>query len=166
MSLPHSPLRFRAKSLSPRWSQCPPRRAIMRRVFCAFLFLAAFSPLAVAQTLEKAKLRQAIGMPAVSASLGVLFRAHERDGRGNKLDPVQGRVELEKKLAGARDDGCIYLEQYALYLECLKDDKKAKVLATKAEAVLRPHMQTNDPKQGYLLTIYATVLEAMVENPW
>ena len=50
----------------------------MRRGICAFLFLAAFSPLALAQTLDRAKLRQTIEMPAVSASLGVQFRAHER----------------------------------------------------------------------------------------
>ena len=138
----------------------------MRRGICAFLFLAAFSPLALAQTLDRAKLRQTIEMPAVSASLGVQFRAHERDGRGNKFDPVQRISDLQKKLTGAPDDASIYLEQYALYLDCLKDDKKAKELAAKAEAVLRPYVQTNDPKQGYLLTIYATVLEVMVENPW
>ena len=86
----------------------------MRRAICGFLFLVAFSPLAIAQTLDKAKLRQAIEMPAVSASLGVQFRAHERDGRGNKFDPVQRISDLQKKLTGAPEDASIYLEQYAL----------------------------------------------------
>jgi len=130
----------------------------MRHALCAFLYLAALSPPAVAQTFDKAKLRQTIEMPLYSASLGVQFRSRERDGQGNKFDPVQKINDLQKKLTGAPDDASIYLEQYALYLECLKDDKKAKELTAKAEAVLRP--------QGYLLTIYATVLETMVENPY
>jgi hypothetical protein len=138
----------------------------MRYGWCAILCLATFSPFAVAQTLDKAKLRQTIEMPAVNTSLGVQYRSQERDGRGNKFDAVQKIADLQKKLTGGPDDASVYLEQHALYLECLKDDKKAKELAAKAEAVLRPITKTKDPKEGYLLTVYATVIETLSENPW
>lgn len=138
----------------------------MRYGLCVFLCLAAFSPLTVAQTIDKAKLRQAIEMPALNTSLGVQFKSRERDGRGNKFDPDQKIAELQKKLTGAADDAIVYLELHALYLECLNDEKKARDMAGKAEAVLRPHMQTADPKQGYLITHYGMVLETLNENPW
>src|SRR5437868_15452842 len=54
----------------------------------------------------------------------------------------------------------------ALYLEVLKDDKMAKELAAKAETVLRPIVQTNDPKQAHLLTIYATIIETQADDPY
>ena len=138
----------------------------MRLGSCAFLCLAAFTPTVLAQSLDKAQLRQAIEMPAISASLGVHFRSSERDGRGNKYDATQKISDLQKKLTGEPDDASIYLEQHALYLECLKDEKKAKEAVAKAEASLRPITQTADPRQGYLLTIYGTVLETLHENPW
>ena len=69
-------------------------------------------------------------------------------------------------MTGGPDDAFLYLEQHALYLECLKDEKKAREVVLKAEAVLRPHMQTADPKLGYLITYYGMVLEIINDNPW
>ncbi len=138
----------------------------MRYRICAFICVAAIAPSAAAQTLDKTKLRQSIEMPAISTSLGVSFRSSERDGRGNRFDPNVKIAEFQKKMSGAPDDATLYLEQHAVYLECVKDEKKAKEMVIKAEALLRPHMQTTDPKQGHLLTLYGSVLEVLVDNPW
>jgi tetratricopeptide (TPR) repeat protein len=138
----------------------------MRRALCVLHCLVALSPPAFAQTLDKAKIRQAIEMPALSTSLGVRFKSRERDGKGTKFEPAEKIAELQRKLTGGPDDAFVYLEQHALCLECLKDEKKARELAVKAEATLRPHMQTADPKQGYLLTHYGMVLETLSDNPW
>src|SRR5882757_4807513 len=98
----------------------------MRMGLCAFICLAATAPFAVAQTVDRAKLRQSIEMPAINASLGVQFRSSERDGKGNKFDPALKLADLDKKLTGNPEDVTIYLEQHAVYLECVKDEKKAK----------------------------------------
>ena len=137
----------------------------MRMGLCAFLCLTAFSPFAVAQTLDKAKLRQTIEMPNISSFLGVRFSSSERDQLGNKFDPAQKVGELQRKLTGAPDDAQVYLDLRALYRDVLKDEIRAREMAVKAEAVLRPHMQTTDPKQAYLLTNYASVLEFLSETP-
>ena len=138
----------------------------MRMGLCAFLCLTAFSPFAVAQTLDKAKLRQTIEMPNISSFLGVRFSSSERDHLGNKFEPAQKVAELQKKLNGSPDDAQVYLDLRALYRDVLKDEQKAREMAVKAEGILRPHMQTTDAKQAYLLTIYASVLEILSENPW
>ena len=138
----------------------------MGRGFIALVCLAAMSPLNFAQTLDKAKLRQSIEMPAISASFGVQFKSSERDGKGNKFDPKQKIADLQRKLTGGPEDGEIYLEQRAVYLECLKDEKSAKELILKAEATLRPHLLTTDPKLGNLPCLYASILESMHDNPW
>src|SRR5471030_1198152 len=104
----------------------------MGRGIIALVCLAAMSPLNFAQTLDKAKLRQSIEMPAISTSFGVQFKSSERDGKGNKFDPKQKIADRERKLTGGTDDGEVYLEQRAVYLECLKDEKSAKDLILKA----------------------------------
>ena len=48
------------------------------------------------------------------------------------FDAVQKIADLQKKLTGSPDDASVYLEQHALYLEILKDDKKAKPPAAPA----------------------------------
>ena len=138
----------------------------MRHGLCALLCLIGSTSFAFAQTLDKAKFRQAIEMPAISAVFGVQFRAHERDGRGNKFEPAQKIAELDKKRSGGPEDAEIYLEQRAVYLECAKDQKKAQEMLVQAESMLRPFSQSNDAKHAFLLTTYATVLETVVENPW
>jgi hypothetical protein len=138
----------------------------MRFVVCVFVCLAAAAPSAVAQNLDKARLRQTIEMPAVAANLGVHFRASERDGRGNKFDSRDKIADLEKKLTGGPDDASVYLELHAIYLEVRRDEKTAREMATKAESVLREHVKTDDAKKGYLLPLYGNVLEVLVENPW
>lgn len=138
----------------------------MRIAFCVSLYVATFAPTSFAQTFDRARLRQSIEMPTIKTSVGVQFRSSERDDRGNRFDATLKITELGKKLTGQPEDASIYLEQHALYLECMKDEKKAKDVAAKAEGVLRAHMQTNDPKRGHLLTTYGAVLEIVVENPW
>ncbi len=138
----------------------------MRFGLCAFLCLAVSSPFAGAQDLDKAKLRHSIEMPALSTSFGVNFRSSERDGKGNKYDPAQKLAELQKKLTGGPDDSEIYFEMRGVYIECLNDEKKAREMAVKAEAVLRPLVQTTDPKLGHWLTSYASTLEILTDNPW
>jgi tetratricopeptide (TPR) repeat protein len=39
-------------------------------------------------------------------------------------------------------------------------------MVVKAEAVLRPHANTTDAKQGHLIVTYATTLEVLADNPW
>jgi tetratricopeptide (TPR) repeat protein len=138
----------------------------MRHALCAILWITAFSPPAFVQPFDKARFRQAIEMPAINIPFGVNFRSNERDGRGNKFEPAQKLALEQKKLSGGPADADVYLELRALYLECEKDDKKAKEMMTKAEALLRPYVQTTDAKQAYLLTLYGTVLEALTDNPW
>jgi len=138
----------------------------MRHGICAILLLAASSQLVFAQTLDKAKFRQAIELPVISTHFGVQFRSHERDGRGQKFDAGQKLAELQRKLSGGPEDAEIYLEQRAVYLECVKDEKKAQEMIVKADGLLRPLVQTNDAKQAILLTTYGNVLETTVENPW
>lgn len=137
----------------------------MRFGLAAFLCFAGFSPFAVAQSFDKAKLRQSIEMPALSTSFGVQFRSSERDGKGNKYDPEKKLADLQKKLTGAPDDAELYFEMRGIYLD-LKNDKKAEEMAVKAEAALRPIVQTTDPKLGHWLTSYASTLEILKENPW
>src|SRR5262245_48529302 len=108
----------------------------MRHVCCAILLFVFSAPVAVAQTLDKAKLRQAIELPAISTQFNVEFKSNERDSRGNKLDPQRQIDELKKKLTGGLDDAEVYLEQRAVYLECVKDketDKLGQELIAKAE---------------------------------
>lgn len=138
----------------------------MRPGVIAFVCLSVFPQFAVAQTLDKAKFRQAIELPAISTHLGVQFRANERDGKGNKFEPAQKLAELQKKLTGGPEDAEIFLEQRALYLECEKDEKKASEMVQRAEATLRAHLQGNDSKSAILLTTYGTALEAMSDHPW
>jgi tetratricopeptide (TPR) repeat protein len=137
----------------------------MRTGLCVFLCLTAFSPFAVAQTLDKAKLRQSIEMPNISSFLGVRFSSNERDQLGNKFDPAQKVGDLQKKLNGTTEDAKVYLELRAFYRDVLKDEQKARDMAVKAESVLRPHMQTTDAKQAHLLTNYGSVLEFLADSP-
>lgn len=138
----------------------------MGRVLCAFLYLGVSSSIAFAQTLDQAKFLQAIELPAINTHLGVQFRAHERDGLGNKFDPDQKIADLQKKLTGRPEDAEILLEQRAVYLECVRDEKKANEMVQRAETMLRPHLQTNDSQKAFLLTTYGTTLETIQENPW
>ncbi|MSQ95066.1 MAG: hypothetical protein EXR98_11000 [Gemmataceae bacterium] len=138
----------------------------MRIGLCAFLCLAVSASFAGAQGLDKAKLRQSIEMPALSTSFGVQFRSSERDGKGNKYDPEKKLAEMQKKLTGTADDAETLFEMRGIYLECLKDEKKGKEMVDKAESVLRPILQTTDPKQAHLVTLYGSVLEILKDNPW
>jgi hypothetical protein len=168
----------------------------MRRGICAVLCLAAIAPFAVAQNIDKAKIRQAIEMPALAASYGVYYKSSERDSKGNKYELTQKVAELQKKLTGGPDDAQVYLDLRSVYLELgrsrrklaglenltdlkqirelvekadqarVQDEKTAQDVLTRAEALLRPYLQTTDPKQAYLVTVYATVLESMKDNPW
>ncbi|MBM3993582.1 MAG: hypothetical protein FJ303_05440 [Planctomycetes bacterium] len=138
----------------------------MRREFWAVACLAALGPSAFAQGIDLAKLRQTIELPTVTASLGVHYRAQERDERGNKYDAIQKIADVQKKLTGGPDDASVYLDLHALYLENLRDEKKSREMALKAENVLRAHVQTEDGKLGYLLPLYATTLEILLDNPW
>lgn len=138
----------------------------MRRGFLAFACLAILSPFAGAQVFDRAKLRNAIELPTINSAMSVDFKSRERDGQGNKLDPVKKILELQKKLTGTADDAEIYFELRAVYLDLAKDEKKAKELAQKAEEILRPHLQTADPKKGHLLTLYGNALQILNDNPW
>ncbi len=138
----------------------------MRHGYIAFCCLISFSPFAIAQTFDKARFRQAIELPSIATSLGVHFRSQERDGQGNLFDPKQKIADLDKKLTGGPDDAEVYLEQRAVYLECLIDIKSSRERVAKAEAILRPHLQSNDPRHGHLLSMYGTVMEAMSEGAW
>lgn len=143
------------------------------RFGCAILLLALSTQFAFAQTLDKAKFRQAIELPAISTHFNVEFKANERNGRGVKYDPLRKIEELQKKLTGGFDDAEIYLEQRAVFLECIKEkDKqkevadKAQQLIDKAEATLRPVVASTDPKHGILLTTYGAILETTHDSPW
>jgi tetratricopeptide (TPR) repeat protein len=138
----------------------------MRMGLCAFLCLVGVAPSAIAQTVDKAKLRQAIEMPTVSSFLGVRFNSSERDSRGALLDPVKKIADLQKKITGGPDDAQVYFDLRTAYLEHLRDEKKGKEMATKAEAMLRPYTNTKDPKLAHLVTIYGSTVEALTENPW
>ena len=138
----------------------------MRCGFGVILCLAAFSPIAIAQTVDTAKLRQAIELPGLNASYGVNYKSSERDGKGNRYDFAQRIADLQKKLTGAPDDAEVYLDLRKAYLQAFGDEKKAEQMVAKAEAILRPFVQTADPKQAYLVTYYGTVLEIMADNPW
>jgi tetratricopeptide (TPR) repeat protein len=168
----------------------------MRRGISAVLCLAAFAPGALAQNSDKARIRQAIEMPALAASYGVYYKSSERDSKGNKYELTQKIAELQKKLTGGPEDAQVYLDLRSIYLELsksrrklsgledftdqkkvlelvakveregLQDEKAAQEMVTKAETLLRPHLQTTDPKQAYLLPIYATILELVKDNPW
>ncbi len=138
----------------------------MRHALCAILWIAAFSPPAFVQPFDKARFRQAIEMPAIHIPFGVNFRSNERDGQGNKIDPAIKLASETKKLTGGPEDADVYLELRALHLECEKDEKKAKEMVAKAEAILRPYVQTTDAKHGYLLALYGTLFEATVDDPW
>ena len=115
----------------------------MRRGICAFLCLAAFAPLAIAQTFDKAKFRQAIELPALSANYGVNYKASERDGKGFKFDAKEKIADLQKKLTGAPDDAEVYLDLRVAYRDCVRDDKKANEMVEKAEAILRPFIEND-----------------------
>jgi hypothetical protein len=138
----------------------------MRHGLLAFCCLITVSPFAFAQTLDRAKFRQAIELPSIATNLGVHFRSQERDGRGNLFKPEEKIAELQKKLTGGPDDAEIYLEQRAVYLECSHDSANAEARLAKAEAILRPYLQSNDPRHGNLLAQYGAVLEAMSESAW
>lgn len=141
----------------------------MRIAGCVLLLFTSTAPFAFAQTLDKARFRQAIELPAISTHFNVEFRANERDGRGNKLDPMRKIEELQKKLTGSFDDAEIYLEQRAIFLECARDkdaDKKAQDLVLKAEAALKPVLQSSDSRHGVHLATYGTILETTNESPW
>jgi hypothetical protein len=138
----------------------------MRRCVLAFACLLALAPFAVAQTFDKAAFRQAIAMPAIATFFGVSFKANERDGKGNLYDPKTKIGELAKKLTGGPEDAEIYLDQRGVFLECLHDEKTAQALLEKAESILRPHVNTTDPRQGWLVSMYSSIRETMTDNPW
>src|SRR5208282_2409735 len=94
------------------------------------------------------------------------FRASERDGKGNLYQPMEKIGELAKKLTGGPEDAEIYLDQRAVFLECMHDEKTAKLLLDKAKAILEPIRETTDPRQGWLVAMYASILESTVDNPW
>jgi hypothetical protein len=139
---------------------------IMRRLVLAFVCFAALAPFNFAQTFDKAAFRQAIVMPSVATSFGVNFKASERDGQGNLYDPKVKIADLAKKLTNTPEDAKIYLEQRAVFLECLHDEKTAKALLEKAKAVLEPIRETTDPSRGWLLALYASIVEVTADNPW
>lgn len=133
------------------------------RTLCCFALAA---PTASAQTVDRAKLRQSIELPKVNSQISVMFRSSERDGNGVKFDAKQKIAELEKQLTGKPDDGEIYLRIHGYYAECLRDEAKAKGAAQKAEAALRPIVQTTDIKNAWLIASYGNAFEILVANPW
>lgn len=138
----------------------------MRRCVLVFACLAVFAPFSVAQTFDKAAFRQAIAMPAIATSFGVGFRASERDGKGNLYQAMDKIGELAKKLTGGPEDAEVYLDQRAVFLECLHDEKTAKALLEKAQSILQPIVNTTDPRQGWLVAMYASIREGTAENSW
>jgi hypothetical protein len=168
----------------------------MRRGISAVLCLAALAPGAIAQNIDKAKIRQAIEMPALAASYGVYYKSSERDSKGNKYELTQKIAELLKKLTGAPGDAQVYLEMRSVYIELgrsryklsglesvtdrkkaqelvekaerdrVQDEKTAQEMLTKAETLLRPHLQTTDPKEAHLLATYGSILELVKDHPW
>ncbi len=138
----------------------------MRCSIHAIVILACTMPVASAQTVDRAKLRQSIELPKINSPISVMFRSGERDGNGVKFDAKQKIADLEKKLTGKPEDGEIYLRIHGYYAECLRDEVKAKEAAQKAEAALRPIVQTTDAKNAWLLTAYGNAFEILVANPW
>ncbi len=138
----------------------------MRRIILAFACLAALTSFNFAQTIEKAAFRQAIAMPSIATSFAVNFKASERDGQGNIYDPKVKIGDLAKKLTNAPEDAEIYLDQRAVFLECLHDEKMAKVLLEQAKKTLEPIRETTDPRRGWLVALYASIIEATADNPW
>ncbi|HZZ78581.1 MAG TPA: hypothetical protein VFE62_08685 [Gemmataceae bacterium] len=138
----------------------------MHRHFLTLACVAATALPAGAQTFDRAAFRQAIGMPTVSISFNIQFRANERDGQGRRFDAKEKLAELQKKLTGGPTDAEIYLDMRGLYLECLQDEKSAKAMLDKAQAVLAPIRETTNPNQAWLLTQYGSLLEMTVGNPW
>lgn len=138
----------------------------MRRFVLAFACLAALAPFAVVQTFDKSAFRQAIVMPAIATSFGVNFKASERDGKGNLYDPKAKIGELAKKRSGGPEDAELYLEERGVFLECLHDEKMGKALLDQAKKILEPIRETTDPRQGWLVALYASVLEATTDDPW
>lgn len=138
----------------------------MRQYACAVAVLAMFAPFGAAQTFDKPAFRSAIAMPAIAASFGVNFKASERDGRGNLYDPKTKIADLAKKLTGGPEDAEIYLDQRGVFLECLHDEKMGQALLEKARAVLEPIRETTDAKQGWLVSLYGSIIEVSADNPW
>ncbi len=138
----------------------------MRWWITAFCYIALFTPTTFAQSVDRVKLRQSIELPKVHSMIGVMFRSSEREGNGSKLDAKQKIADLEKKLTGRPEDGETYLTIHGYYTDCLRDPVKAKEIAQKAEAVLRPILQSTDPKNGWLLATYGNVFELLVSNRW
>ncbi len=138
----------------------------MRRHLLALACFAVAAVPAAAQTFDKAAFRQAIGMPTVSISFNIHFKANERDGQGRRFEPKDKLNELQKKLTGGPEDAEIYFDMRGVYLECLQDEKSARAMLDKAQAVLAPIRETTNPNHAGLLTVYGSLLEMTTDNPW
>ena len=48
----------------------------------------------------------------------------------------------------------------------MHDEKTAKALLEQARKILEPIRETTDPRRGWLVALYGSIIEATADNPW
>jgi tetratricopeptide (TPR) repeat protein len=135
----------------------------MKRILIVLLVLLMVAIPAAGQTVDKGKLRAAAYLPRLVVKIGLTTgELDEREPSGKKIDFAARAADLHKRLDGSTADVAVYLELARCYRQ-LKDETKQTEAARKAEALLRPQLDT-PAATGRVLADYCIVLRHLRPN--
>jgi tetratricopeptide (TPR) repeat protein len=135
----------------------------MRRFFVSLVLLTSVDNLAFGQECDKAKLRGLIEYPKRSLA----FKwdvSDDRDDSGDLIDLNKQIAEETKRLKGGVEDAEVYRNLADLYANS-KDSAKETAARSSGIELLKPHLNTNDPRKYKLLVWYCELIGGLRPVP-
>lgn len=124
------------------------------------VFLAAGLSLS-AQSVDRARIRAAVSLPEVSCMIKMGWDdSGARDERGKRTDHAANAARYRARLNGSAADGETYIRLAVCYA-ALKDEPRRLDACRRAEQVLHPYRDTNDPQKAQLVAQYASAVRAL-----
>jgi hypothetical protein len=136
----------------------------MRRFFVSLVLLTNFAHLAFGQECDKAKLRGLIGYPKRSMEFKCQV-GQDRDDSGDLIDTTKCIADELRRLRGGVEDAEVYLKLADLYAGT-KDTAKEATARARGIELLKPHLNTRDPKKYKLLVWYCDLIIKQTPVPY
>lgn len=133
----------------------------MKRFALSLAILLAAGLSLSAQTIDRAKIRAAVYLPEVSCIVKMGWDdGGARDARGKRIDQAADVTKYHAQLNGSAADGATYLKLAGCYA-ALKDEPRRLDACRRAEQILQPYRETQDPMKAELVTHYSAAIRAL-----
>jgi tetratricopeptide (TPR) repeat protein len=137
----------------------------MPRILAALSALLLVASPAAAQDVDKDKLRRAVEPPSFSGQVEA-GTGSTPDPKKEKLPDREGQArKLESLLDGSRQDAEKLLQVCNLYFES-KNFQKFEETRKRMAALLEKYLNTKDPSEGHLLSLYGNTLKRASPTDW